>query len=74
MVVARAFVFVLGCIAVADDAPEAIADIGEVLAEHVVNDIPVTQSTVTASNIMKSMARFACAGISVRWGQAGPKP
>ena len=58
MVVARAFVFVLGCIAVADDAPEAIADIGEVLAEHVVNDIPVSQSMVTASNIMKSMARL----------------
>ena len=58
MFVARAFVLVLGCSAVADDPNSAIADIGEVLAAHVVNDIPVSQSIVTASNIMKSMARL----------------
>ena len=58
MLAVRAFAFVFGCSAAADDAPSAIADIGEVLGQHVVNDLPVSQSMVTASNIMKAMSRL----------------
>jgi CPW-WPC domain-containing protein len=58
MLAVRAFAFVLGCSAFADDASSAIADIGEVLGQHVVNDLPVSQSMVTASNIMKAMSRL----------------
>jgi len=49
---------VLGCSAASDDGLNAIADIGEVLGQHVVNDLPVSQSMVTASNIMKAMSRL----------------
>ena len=58
MLATRAFVCLLGCTAVADDALGVISDMGDMLAQHVVNDIPVSQSIVTASNIMKSMSRL----------------
>ena len=58
MLVHRSFVFLLGCVAVADDAPGVISDIGDVFGEHVVNDVPMSQSVVAASNIMKSMSRL----------------
>ena len=35
MLAVRAFAFVLGCSAASDDGPNAIADIGEVLGQHV---------------------------------------
>ena len=58
MFAARSFVFLLGCVAVADDAPSVISDIGDVLAEHVVNDVQSSESVAAASKVMKSMARL----------------
>ena len=54
----RAFAFLFGCVAVAEDAPSVISDIGDVLAEHVVNDIQMSENVAAASNVMKSMARL----------------
>ena len=54
----RFFAFLFVCIAAADDAPSVISDIGDVLAEHVVNDMTTIESVAAASNVMKSMARL----------------
>ena len=58
MLAARYFVLFVGCAAVADDAAGVLADIGDVLGEHVVNPVPIHPSVAVASNIMKSMSRL----------------
>jgi CPW-WPC domain-containing protein len=55
---AHSFAFLLLCGACADDAPSVLSDIGDVLAEHVVNDMPTSESVAAASNVMQSMARL----------------
>ena len=54
----RSFAFLLGCFSVAADVPSVISDIGDVLSQHVVNDVPTSESVAAASNVMKSMARL----------------
>ena len=58
MIAARSVALLLGCIAVAEESLGVVSDMGDVLAEHVVNDIPMSASVAAASGIVKSISRL----------------